>query len=142
MARPVELAGLSQDPDFRVGVRRMAERYAAERTQSDTTVPRRDSVAMVRDQVGPALAGGIAPASPQADPIVAAVTAQYAHVFGCPDDVGLRRRLLDWLETVNDPRRERYLRLLAVINDWPAPESLAPVFDWFVQALRVRIPGE
>ena len=31
-------------------------------------------------------------------------------------------------------------RLLAVINGWPAPESLAPVFDWFIQALRARMP--
>jgi primosomal protein N' len=35
----------------------------------------------------------------------------------------------------------RYLQLLAVINDWAAPESLAPVFDRFIQALRARIPG-
>jgi hypothetical protein len=28
-----------------------------------------------------------------------------------------------------------------VINGWAAPESLAPVFDWFIQALRARIPG-
>jgi hypothetical protein len=45
------------------------------------------------------------------------------------------------LESANDPRRERYLQLLAVINSWPAPESLAPVLDWFVQALRARIPA-
>ncbi|MER5620338.1 MerR family transcriptional regulator [Streptosporangium sp. NPDC002544] len=137
----VELAELSQDPDFRASVRRMAEHHAAERVQGDTTVLRRDSAAMVRDQVGPALVAGIDPASPQADAVVAAVTAQYADVFGCVDDVDLRRRLLTRLETANDPRRELYLRLLAVINGWPAPESLARVFDWFIQALRARIPG-
>ncbi|MGV9771990.1 MerR family transcriptional regulator [Streptosporangium sp. NPDC003464] len=137
----VELAELSQDPDFRAGVRRMVEHLAAERAQGDTTVLRRDSVAMVRDQVGPALAAGIDPVSPQADPVVAAVTAQYAHVFDRPDDADLRRRLLTRLESVNDPRRELYLRLLAVVNGWPAPESLAPALDWFIQALRARIPG-
>ncbi|MDP9864136.1 MULTISPECIES: MerR family transcriptional regulator [Streptosporangium] len=137
----VELAELSQDPDFRAGMRRMVEHHAAERAQGDATVLRRDSVAMVRDQVGPALAAGIDPASPQADPVVAAVTAQYAHVFGRPDDADLRRRLLTRLESVNDPRRELYLRLLAVVNGWPAPESLAPALDWFIQALRARIPG-
>ncbi|MEU7892150.1 MerR family transcriptional regulator [Nonomuraea sp. NPDC049152] len=137
----VELAELSQDPDFRASVRRMAEHHAAERAQGDTTLLRRDSAAMVRDHAGPALAAGVDPASPQADPVVAAVTAQYAHVFGRPDDLGLRRRLLTRLESANDPRREQYLRLLAVINGWPAPESLAPVFDWFIQALRARIPG-
>ncbi|GGL07271.1 hypothetical protein GCM10014719_06720 [Planomonospora parontospora subsp. antibiotica] len=45
------------------------------------------------------------------------------------------------LETADDPRRDRYLRLLAVINGWPAPESLTPVSDWFARALRVRLPG-
>lgn len=134
----VELAEMSLDPDFRAVVRRMVEDQAAEQARSDTMGPRRDIVAAVRDQAGPALAAGIDPASPQADPIVAAFTAHYAHLLGRPDDVELRRRLATRLESVNDPRRERYLQLLAVVNGWPAPESLAPVFDWSVQALRVR----
>ncbi|MEU4466268.1 MerR family transcriptional regulator [Streptomyces sp. NPDC024017] len=134
----VELAEMSLDPDFRAVVRRMAEDLAAEQTRSDMTGPRRDIAAAVRDQVGPALTAGIDPASPQADPIVAAFTAHCAHLLGHPDDVELRRRLATRLERVNDPRRERYLQLLAVVNGWPAPESLAPVFDWSVQALRVR----
>jgi len=71
----VELAELSQDPDFRASMRRVAEHYAAERVQADTTGPRRDAAAVVRDQVRPALAAGIDPASPQADPVVAAVMA-------------------------------------------------------------------
>ncbi|WP_438309482.1 MerR family transcriptional regulator [Streptomyces sp. HUAS TT3] len=134
----VELAEMSLDPDFRTVVRRMAEDQAAEQARSDTMGPRRDIAAVVRDQAGPALTAGIDPASPQADPIVAAFTAHYAHLLGRPDDVELRRRLATRLESVNDPRRERYLQLLAVVNGWPAPESLAPVFDWSVQALRVR----
>ncbi len=36
---------------------------------------------------------------------------------------------------MNDPRRERYLTLLAVINGSPAPESLTPVLDWSTRAL-------
>ncbi|MFF1308809.1 MerR family transcriptional regulator [Streptomyces sp. NPDC058307] len=134
----VELAEMSLDPDFRAAVRRMAEDQAAEQARSATMVPRRDIAAAVRDQAGPALTAGINPASPQADPIVAAFTAHYAHLLGRPDDVELRRRLATRLESVNDPRRERYLQLLAVVNGWPAPESLAPVFDWSVQALHVR----
>ncbi|GAA3076638.1 MerR family transcriptional regulator [Streptosporangium carneum] len=136
----VELAELSQDPDFRAGFRRMAEQHAADRALGGTTGPRRDAAAVVRDRVGPAVATGVDPLSPQADPVVAAVTAEYAHLSGLPDDVDLRRRLLARLETANDPRRERYLRLLAVINGWPAPESLTPVFDWTVRALRDRTP--
>jgi DNA-binding transcriptional MerR regulator len=134
----VELAELSQDPDFRASMRRMAEQHAADRAQNDT--PRRDAAALVRDQVGPALAAGIDPVSPQADPIVTAVTAHYADVCGRPDDVDLRRRLLTRLEAANDPRRERYLQLLSVINGWSAPESLTPALDWFSQALRARTP--
>ncbi len=137
----VELAELSQDPGFRGVMRRLAEQHAAERARDDAAGPRRDPVAMVRDQAGPALAAGIAPASPLSDPVVAAVTARYAHVVGRPDDAGLRRRLLVRLESANDPRRESYLRLLAVINGWSAPESLTPVLDWFIQALRVRTPA-
>ncbi|OKJ47035.1 MerR family transcriptional regulator [Streptomyces sp. CB02009] len=134
----VELAHMSLDPGFRAAVRRMVEDQAAEEARSEVTVPRRDIAAAVRDQAGPALAAGIDPASPQADPIVAAFTAYYAHLLGRPDDVELRRRLTTRLESVNDPRWERYLQLLAAVNGWPAPESLAPVIDWSVQALRAR----
>ncbi|MGW8743037.1 MerR family transcriptional regulator [Streptomyces sp. NPDC055794] len=136
----VELAEISLDQDFRAVVRGLAEEQATEQARSDTMGPRRDIAAAVRDQVGPALTAGIDPASRQADPIVAAFTAHYAQLLGRPDDVELRRRLATRLESVNDPRRERYLQLLAVVNGWPAPESLAPALDWSVEALRVRTP--
>lgn len=137
----VELAELSLDPGFRVSMRKMAEEQAAEQARSDTSVPIRDIAVAVRDQAGPALTAGIEPTSPQADPFVASFTAHYAQLLGRPDDSELRHRLATRLESVNDPRRERYLQLLAVVNGWTAPESLAPVFDWSVQALRVRTPG-
>lgn len=136
----VEWAELALDPDFRAGMRRMAEDLAAERAQGDATGPRRDFAAVVRDLAAPALAAGVDPASPRADPVVAAFADRYAHLCGRPDDAELRRRLLLRLEGVNDPRRERYFRLLAVINGWPAPESLARVLDWSTEALRVRTP--
>lgn len=134
----VELAELSQDPDFRAGMRRIVDSHAAERAHGDTVGVHRDPVAVVRDQVGPALVAGIEPGSLHADPVVAAVTAQYAHVSGDPDDINLRRRLLARLEAANDPRRERYLQLLAVVNGWQATESLAPALNWFIEALRAR----
>jgi DNA-binding transcriptional MerR regulator len=136
----VELAELSRDPDFRASLRRMAEQHAAERARSDDPLVRRDAAALVRDLAGPALAAGLDPAAPEADPVVAAVTARYARLSGGPDDVDLRRRLSSLLETANDPRRERYLRLLSVINGWTAPDSLAPALDWFIRALRARTP--
>ena len=135
----VELAELSQDPDFRASLRRMAKDEGAERGQDP--VLRRGLVAVVRDQVSPALARRIEPASPQAAPIVAALTAHYAHLLARPEDARLRRQLLARLESANDPRRERYLTLLAVINGWPVQESLTPVLDWSIQALGARVPG-
>lgn len=131
----VELAELSQDPDFRAGMRRVVDSHAAERTRGGV---HRDLVAAVRGQAGPALVAGVDPASRHADPVVAVVAAQYAHLCGDPDDSALRRRLLTRLETANDPRRERYVQLLAVVNGWQAPESLAPALDWLIQALRAR----
>ncbi|MDH2429158.1 MerR family transcriptional regulator [Sphaerisporangium sp. TRM90804] len=136
----VELAELSQDPGFRTGMRRMAEHHAADRSQSGTTTVQRDSTAMVREQAGPAVEAGIAPSSPEAGLVVASVTSRYAHALGHPDDDALRHRLLTRLEAANDPRREQYSRLLAVINGWAPPETLTPVLDWFIQALRARTP--
>jgi DNA-binding transcriptional MerR regulator len=121
----IELAGLARDPAFRDGLRLLAERHAADR---DPTVLRRDPVALVRDEAGPALAAGLDPASAQAGPVVAAVLARYP----------VRDRLAAQLEAARDPRRERYLELLSVVNGWPAPESLAPVLGWFLAALRSR----
>ncbi|MFF0075472.1 MerR family transcriptional regulator [Streptomyces sp. NPDC005494] len=134
----VELAELSLDPDFRALMRRMAEDQAAEHARSGVKGPRRDIAAVVLDQAGPALTAGIDPASPQAVPIVAAFTAHCARLLGRSNDGELRRRLATWLESVRDPRRERYLQLLAVVNGWSAPESLGPVFDWSIEALSVR----
>jgi DNA-binding transcriptional MerR regulator len=133
-----ELAELSQDPDFRASMRRMATDEEAER--GSAPVVRRGLVAVVRDQASAALAARIEPDSPQASPVVAALTAHYARILGRPDDAGLRRQLLARLESVNDPRRERYLTLLSVINGWPAPDSLASVLDWSTRALGAPVP--
>jgi DNA-binding transcriptional MerR regulator len=135
----VELAELSQDPDFRAGLRRMVEQHAADR--ADHAGVRRDAVAIVREQVEPALAAGVDPVSPAAEPVVAAVIDRYARLCGRSDDVDLRRRLLTRLESANDPRRERYLHLLSVINGWSTGGSLTPVLDWSICALRARTSG-
>lgn len=138
----LELAELSQDPDFRAAVRRLVEDDAADRAGAEEGAgPRRNAVAVVRDAAAPALAAGIDPDSPRADPVVASVTAHYAGVLGRHDDTALRHRLLGRLTAAGDPRRERYLQLLAVINGWPAPESLSPALDWFARALSARTPA-
>lgn len=136
----VELAELFQDPGFRSTMQGMARDLATDRAPDGSTGLPRILATAVRSQVIPALAAGVEPAAPEAEPIVTALAAHYAHILGLPDDTTLRRRLVSRLETMDDPRRDRYLLLLAVINGWPAPESLSPVLDWTVRALRARLP--
>ncbi|MBL1100280.1 MerR family transcriptional regulator [Streptomyces coffeae] len=134
----VELAELSLDPDFRSSVRRLAEDRAADSLDDCRRPPRPDVVAIARDLVRAAVASGISPESPQADPVVADLTARCALADGRPDDAALKQRLLHRLRAANDPRRDRYFQLLALINGWPPPEPLAPVIVWSMTALRMR----
>ncbi|MFG2500583.1 MerR family transcriptional regulator [Streptomyces sp. NPDC048441] len=136
----VELADLFQDPGFRSTMRGMAGDLASDRAPDDATGLPRILAEAVRAQVTTAVEAGTDPTSPQAEPIVTALSAHYAHILGVPDNAEVRQRLVTRLETMDDPRRDRYLALLAVINGWPAPESLAPVLAWAVQALRARTP--
>ncbi|MFD7033451.1 MerR family transcriptional regulator [Streptomyces sp. NPDC059917] len=136
----VELAELTQDPDFRAAVRRMARYQAAERARGDVTGLHHELTEAVRDGVGRALDAGTDPASAGAAAVVDALTARYARTFDRADDAALRHWLLNRLEVAGDPRAERYWHLLAVINGWPAQPSLAPVFTWFTAALRAHTP--
>ncbi|MGW7270873.1 MerR family transcriptional regulator [Streptomyces sp. NPDC054864] len=136
----VELAELFQDQGFRSTMQGMAQDLAVDRAPDDRTGLPRILAEAGRAQVTPALAAGIDPASPEADSIVTALATHYAHILGLPDGTTVRRRLVARLETMDDPRRDRYLTLLATINGWPVPESLAPVIDWTVRALRARLP--
>ncbi|MET8092203.1 MerR family transcriptional regulator [Micromonospora sp. NPDC005220] len=134
----LELAELCRDPDFQARMRRLARQHAADHDVPG--LPRPDAVAVVRDAVTPAVAAGLDPISPDADPVVAAVTARYASLHGNSDEADLRQRLLDRLVPANDPRRDRYLDLLAVINGWSTGDATAPAVDWFIRALRHRMP--
>jgi hypothetical protein len=67
---------------------------------------------------------------------VAELVRQYARTFAARDTRQYRAKLLTRLEGASDPRAERYWDLMAVINGWPTAPSLAPIFDWFKQALR------
>lgn len=146
----VELAELSLDADFRASVRRMARSSGHDQPDGDTTPPRPGVAAITRDLARSAVASGINPESPQADPVVAAIVARcaaahahsHSHSHSDSDSdsdcTEPRRRLLERLEAANDPRWDRYVHLLALINGWPPPEPLAPVIDWAVTALRTR----
>ncbi|MEU1289001.1 MerR family transcriptional regulator [Kitasatospora sp. NPDC005856] len=135
----VELGELVQDPDFRAAVRAMAEQQAAERADGDRSGLHHALTATVTTEVRAALSAGVAPASADADPVVATLTAAYAEAFGRPDDAALRQWLFDRLGTADDPRAERYWQLMATINGWPVPEGLRDVFEWFTEALRARL---
>jgi DNA-binding transcriptional MerR regulator len=132
----IELAELVQDPDFKASVRRMAEHQAAERADGDQTGLHYELTNHVRDRVEAAISVGTKPTSPQAAPVLAGLVERYARTFAAADTREYRARLLIRLETANDPRAERYFNLIAVINGWPTAPSLAPIFDWFIQALR------
>ncbi|WP_068068028.1 MerR family transcriptional regulator [Nocardia xishanensis] len=132
----MELAELAQDADFRAAVRRMAEYQARERANGDTTGLHHELTEAVRDLVGSALAAGTAPDTPEAAEVVDELTARYARTFGRADDAELRRWLLERLTIASDARVERYWRLVAAVNGWPAPQELAGIFDWFTAALR------
>lgn len=134
----VELAELPLDTGFRASVRRMARGDRDDRPVGGTAPPRPGVAALTRDIARSAVASGISPESPQADPVVTALVTRCAATHGHPDSAETRQWLLRRLEEANDPRRDRYLRLLALVNDWPTPEPLAPVLDWAVTALRAR----
>lgn len=130
----VELAELTLDPDFRATLRHTVAAH-----QADAAVPPRpDPVALARQYAEPALTEGIAPESPRADAVVVALTAHCARTLDRPDDSALRADLLDRLDTAHDPRRDRYVELLARINGWPPPTPLAPALTWSTKALRAR----
>ncbi|WP_067813873.1 MerR family transcriptional regulator [Nocardia inohanensis] len=132
----LELSELVGDGDFRAAVRRMAEYQAKERAAGDDTGLHHELTEAVRDATGRALTEGVAPDSAQAAAIVGELTALYAETFGRADDAGLRAWILERLEVADDPRVERYWRLVATINGWPPMPELGPAFRWFAAALR------
>ncbi|MGW6118940.1 MerR family transcriptional regulator [Nocardia sp. NPDC055165] len=139
LAAWMELAELVQDTDFRDAVRRMADYQARERAAGDTTGLHHDLTEAVRTLVGGAIAAGMPPQPPAATPILDALTARYATTFDRSDDTALRRWILERLDVADDPRVQRYWRLLGTVNAWPDQPDLAPIFTWFAQALRAHM---
>lgn len=136
------LVELVQDNDFRAAVQRMAEYQAAQRADGDTTGLHYDLTETVREDVGRALAAGIAPDSAQGGAIVATLSARYAETFGKADDDRLKSWILERLEIADDRRVTRYWQLVAAINGWPPLPDPEPVFTWFARALRAARAGQ
>lgn len=126
----VEWAQLARDPDFRGSLSRLAAQHAADQRGR----LRRDVVATVRDMASPVMYAP--PASPQAAQVVSMVLADYGDVCGLEPGDELQQRLISRLEAAKDPRRERYLHHLSVINGWTESEPLGPALEWFLEALQ------
>ncbi|MGW2556807.1 helix-turn-helix domain-containing protein [Streptomyces sp. NPDC001635] len=122
----VELAEMLQDPDFRATMRKATEFNAADRGPD---VPAGASLWFVKRLVelaGAARERGIAPETPEADPVL-------HDLLGDAD----RAAVLDRMETAFDERVARYRELLCVVNGQPAPQHREE-FAWVVAALRAR----
>ncbi|MRH92738.1 MerR family transcriptional regulator [Nocardia sp. SYP-A9097] len=132
----IDLADLTQNPDFRAAVRRMVAYQAKERAAGETTGLHHDLTEAVTTEITAALEAGITPDSPTAATILNTLTARYAETFAKPDDPALRHWILERLTIANDPRVEEYWRLLSTINAWPPFPNLTPIFTWFAAALR------
>ncbi|QKG23762.1 MerR family transcriptional regulator [Actinomadura verrucosospora] len=132
----VELAELVGEPGFRAAVRRMAEFQSEESARGAAVEGLAGLTELTARKAGEAAGNGVDPASDAARPVVDELAAAYADALGEQDGPEFRARLLHRLEVGSDRRAERYWQLLAVINGWPVPPSLVPVFEWFIAALR------
>ncbi|MFI1357448.1 TIGR03086 family metal-binding protein [Streptomyces sp. NPDC020898] len=147
----LELGELVRSPELRAGVRRMAlyaaEHHPGEHGERALRDAERVTDAWLR-RVETAVRQGIAPDSPAADPVVAAVVATWIPTQptadGKPlvDDARGRALLLQQLEVASDTHMERYWQLLCVINGWPVRPSMAAAGQWLTTALRANsAPG-
>ncbi|MEJ8640990.1 MerR family transcriptional regulator [Streptomyces sp. MS1.HAVA.3] len=127
----VEFAGLCQDADFRVTVRRTAEEQAEEPSQQDVGTLHDALNQAMCERIDEAVSAGLLPASANGASLADSLVGLYAHAFEHSDESDLRRWLLARLQTTTDPHAERYWQLLATINGWPASPTLAPVYSWF-----------
>jgi DNA-binding transcriptional MerR regulator len=118
----IELAELIADQDFQQRVRTMAI------AGQDPDQPALDHQAVLA-HAGQALADGIAPASPEAQPVLD----ELVPAAGRP-------AVLAQLETFTDPRVERYWQLLGLLNGQPLFPPAVPAFEWLIAALRAE-PG-
>ncbi|MHA6799662.1 helix-turn-helix domain-containing protein [Bounagaea algeriensis] len=136
----IELGQLVQDEDFRASLRRAAQEQARAIGEVGQPSPEshRDMAVLLQQRAGQALADGIPPESPQAEPIVDELVAAYARHTGRSDGPEFRAWLLHLFDSSGDERYERYWQLLAVINDWPQQPSTTPAAGWLAEALRAR----
>ncbi|MEV0567051.1 MerR family transcriptional regulator [Dactylosporangium sp. NPDC050588] len=125
----IELAGMLREQDFRARLREMGKRSFAtdERRLAPTDM---SEISWFTGHIAEHMDAGVAPGSPQAVPVVAAVLRRW----GVAEED--RDLLIDQLTLAVDPRAERYWQLMAVINGWPPIPATMHRWEWFLNALR------
>jgi hypothetical protein len=123
----VELAELVADDDFEQTLRRMV-RHGAPDTRVEFGLTIRSSVV---EHAGGAVAAGIAPQSNEGRAIL-------DHIVPAKLPASEQISLLAWLDTVAEPRVERYWQLLSLINGRTPDEPAVPAFSWLAAALRAH----
>ncbi|MFJ3953122.1 TIGR03086 family metal-binding protein [Streptomyces libani] len=170
----IELAALVREPELRAALRRLAEysartarpvgepdaqgeprtaaapdpaaqeRAAQEQAAQGQAAARVAELMRVRGEA--AVAAGIAPDSPAAEPVIAELVAAWlptqTGIADPPteDDPAARARLLEQLETAAEPVVERYWQLLCSVTGRPAPPRWDTAGTWTTAALRAH-PG-
>lgn len=165
----IELAALVRAPELRAALRRLAE-YSARTApaagegsglgETDPAGPEQAAV-RVTDPTGQeqaaagvaellrvrgeeAVAAGIAPDSPAAEPVLAELIAAWIPTqTGTPDPPAedgpaARARLLEQLECAAEPAVERYWQLLCTVTGRPAPPRWDLAGTWTAAALRAH----
>ncbi|RAJ49896.1 hypothetical protein K376_06632 [Streptomyces sp. PsTaAH-130] len=122
----VELAELLQDPEFRARMRRAMELNAADGAPGEARGRSLWFAKRLVELVAPARERGIAPKSPQAEPVLHELFGDAAY-----EDV------LERMAAGFDDRVARYRELVALVNRAPAPPHTED-FAWVVAALRAR----
>ncbi|MGI5288730.1 MerR family transcriptional regulator [Nonomuraea polychroma] len=121
----LELAGLLSDEDFQAGLRSMSADFWAQPRDHDAW--RRATAAMI-EEVGAALAAGIAPESPEAAPVLERVL----ELSGQTGEEMLRGF------DEHDPRAGRIWELVAIVRGLEPSWPQAAAYRWIEQALRAR----
>ncbi|MFK0232481.1 MerR family transcriptional regulator [Streptomyces vinaceus] len=132
----VELAGLVGDEEFRARMRRTAGIQAAGRPLGIEDEVGAELTELTRQKVGRAMEAGIDPLGDGGARVVDDLVHRFAGVLARKPDREFRNWLARRFEEADDPRVDRYWRLVWIVNGWQVVPGLSPVHPWFVQALR------
>jgi DNA-binding transcriptional MerR regulator len=134
----VELAELVADPDFLRALRAQSQWFW---TEAGGRYDPREYAAASTEALGgavAALAAGVAPTDPTAEPVVAAYAGLHARLLGRADGPAFRRWLAAEFTRRHEPRAERYWQLVAAVNGWTEPSPVAAAHRWLLEAMAAQ----